>query len=65
MTNNNKPSVLNIYSVDGELVYNTKISDGFTWFGTDNNGKELPTGVYIVRVKKGDLVVGQKIVIQR
>jgi immune inhibitor A len=63
--NNSKPTAINIYSVNGELVYHTEFSNAITWFGKNNNGKELPTGVYIVRVKNQDLALSQKIVIQR
>ena len=60
---------LNIYSPDMNLVYSNtrKISLGekitVSWDALDNNGKRLPTGVYIYVTKAGDKIKKGKIVI--
>jgi hypothetical protein len=57
---------VNIYSVNGGLVYKTEINAKyFTWFGKDEKGKKLPTGIYLVRFSNNKLDLIQKVIIQR
>jgi M6 family metalloprotease-like protein len=58
---------LRIYSIIGKLVYETKfpITDEFTWFGKDKEGKQLPTGVYLIRVNNDNSNISRKLIIQR
>lgn len=46
----NSNALLEIYSLDGHIIYSTDITDSFVWNGTDNNNSELPPGNYIIRV---------------
>jgi immune inhibitor A len=64
--NRNELYQATIYSVNGELVYKTEFSSpgGFNWFGEDENGRRLPTGVYLIRVSNDKLNLMQKIVIE-
>jgi hypothetical protein len=58
---------LNIYSVNGNLVYEDKFSNNgiYTWYGIDKNGKQVPTGVYIIRAGTGSSSYRKKLVIER
>ena len=64
--NRNELYQATIYSVSGELVYKTEfLSSGrFNWFGEDENGRRLPTGVYLIRVSNDKLNLMQKLVIE-
>jgi immune inhibitor A len=58
---------LNIYSVNGNLVYEGKFSNNgiYTWYGIDKKGKQLPTGVYIIKAGTGSSSYRKKLVIER
>jgi hypothetical protein len=52
--------LLNIYAISGELVYSVKEylatnESRITWDGTDQQGGDLPSGIYIVQVIGKDI----------
>jgi hypothetical protein len=51
MTNNNEPLTLKVYDISGTKVRDLVKTTNSTlyWDGTDNNGKMLTRGVYIIR----------------
>lgn len=67
-----KSTELRIYDVSGKLV---KDFSHFTldalrptllsWYGTDESGELLPSGVYFVQAKGGDLNLTKKVILQR
>ena len=67
-----KSTELKIYDISGKLV---KDFSHFTldalrptllsWYGTDESGEQLPSGVYFVQVKGGDLNLTKKVILQR
>jgi len=67
-----KSTELKIYDISGKLV---KDFSHFTldvlrptllsWDGTDESGELLPSGVYFVQVKGGDLNLTKKVILQR
>ncbi|MDH5684547.1 MAG: T9SS type A sorting domain-containing protein, partial [candidate division WOR-3 bacterium] len=64
---NYEPGVVTVYSVNGNLVYKTLLPKfrQLTWFGVDETGKQLPTGVYLMRIGIDDCSYSHKLVIQR
>jgi hypothetical protein len=40
-------------------------SHTFTWNGTDGTGRELATGVYIVRLRSGNRTVARRVTLLR
>ncbi|MGB9561377.1 MAG: T9SS type A sorting domain-containing protein, partial [bacterium] len=61
---------VNIYDILGRSVYggSKRISAGknrFVWDGKDYYGNELPSGVYLIKLKSGNLVQERKAVIIR
>jgi len=67
-----KGTELRIYDVSGKLV---KDFSHFTldalrptllsWYGTDESGEQLPSGVYFIQAKGGDLNLTKKVILQR
>ena len=55
---------LNIYNLQGQLVYQSKMNKTFTWNGTSQSGSTVPKGIYLIRlmdINSGDLVWTDKI----
>ena len=58
---------MNIYNISGKLVKSSKYtsSDGgntyVSWNGLDNQGLELPTGIYLVNIKSINFNLTKKI----
>jgi hypothetical protein len=58
------------YTLDGRLVmsapFTTQTGGGFFWKGADDRGRDLPSGVYLVRlVSSGRMIAGAKLVLAR
>jgi hypothetical protein len=60
---------MNIYDVSGRLVKSignlTEHSGQITWYGKDDAGRDLPQGVYFVRLDAGDESYVRKVVMLR
>lgn len=66
---------LKIYDVSGRVVKDFKLSSLVqvpmarssivTWHGDDNSGRQLPAGVYFLRVQSGSISSGQKVILIR
>ena len=62
---------LRVYNLLGQevrrLVEDTKPAEVYSisWDGRNNKGEELPSGVYIYRLKAGDFVKSRKMVLLR
>jgi hypothetical protein len=61
---------LRIYDITGRLVrqfdYTTmRLSDHISWDGTDDFGKKLPSGVYVLKFQADSYVVTEKLVLMR
>ncbi len=60
-TSISKPASVSIYSLDGRLVRRFLIADpdsaenGFTWNGRDRGGREVTSGIYLVKLAQDDL----------
>jgi len=58
-----------IYNIQGKLIRSWDFQDQlsgiheFTWNGKDQNGKSLPSGVYIYRMVAGEFVKSKKMVL--
>ncbi|MBU1914446.1 MAG: T9SS type A sorting domain-containing protein, partial [Candidatus Thermoplasmatota archaeon] len=63
--------MIDVYSVTGRKIrslFDGSISPGsrvFTWNGRDNDGKRLPSGVYMCRVESGGEVSTVRMVLVR
>jgi len=56
---------LNIYNLQGQLVYKTKMNKTYTWNGTSQIGSAVPKGIYLIRLTEmnsGELVWTEKII---
>lgn len=64
---------LKIFNVSGRLIYDFPIDlcnhnksvKSVRWYGTDESGKQLPSGVYFIQAKGGDLNLTKKVILQR
>jgi hypothetical protein len=56
---------LNIYTLNGELVYNHIMNRTFNWNGISQSGSMLPGGIYLIRLTEknsGNLVWTEKVI---
>ncbi len=68
-----KSTELKIFDVSGQLIRDFPIDlcnhnksvKSVRWYGTDESGKLLPSGVYFVQAKGGDLNLTKKVILQR
>jgi hypothetical protein len=66
-----KPITFKIYNSSGSLVKTFTLTTNnqqlitLTWDGRDNNGKLLPSGVYILQCDSKELTMTQKLVIEK
>lgn len=65
---NTKDFSLKIYDVSGRLLRQfdyprIKLSDSITWDGKDKNGRELPNGVYLIRLETSVYKETKKIIL--
>lgn len=52
-----------VYNLKGQLVKNLgSYKKTIIWDGTDNNGKAIPTGVYLIRASQGNRTITSKVV---
>lgn len=68
----NQEASLEIYDCSGRLVKSFNLTSGIllhasavSWYGTDESGEMLPSGVYFVQAKGGDLNLTKKVILQR
>jgi len=68
----NQEASLEIYDCSGRLVKSFNLTSvillhasAVPWYGTDESGELLPSGVYFVQVKGGDLNLTKKVILQR
>lgn len=60
----NQPLKLNIYSLNGQLVYQAAMSNTFTWNGKNHSGTALQKGIYLIRLtdpKTGKVMMSEKV----
>ena len=67
-----KGTELKIYDISGKLVkdfshftLDARRPTILSWYGTDESGEQLPSGVYFVQAKGGDLNLTKKVILQR
>jgi hypothetical protein len=67
-----KGTELKIYDISGKLVkdfshftLDARRPTLLSWYGTDESGELLPSGVYFVQAKGGDLNLTKKVILQR
>jgi len=64
----NQPYCLKIYNIKGELVYRTEgVAIGsfeLNWNGYSNDGKRLPTGIYLISFSAGNTTQARKTVLK-
>ena len=56
---------LNIYNLQGQLVYQSKMNKTFTWSGTSQSGSAVPKGIYLIKLtdkNSGELVWTEKVI---
>ncbi|NHZ85853.1 MAG: T9SS type A sorting domain-containing protein [Planctomycetia bacterium] len=64
---NSSPVNVAIYDMSGRLVSDYKIGEKapgwheFTWQGTDSNGQQVSTGMYLVTMRAGEYFQKQKV----
>lgn len=68
----NQEASLEIYDCSGRLVKSFNLTSvillhasAVPWYGTDESGKLLPSGVYFIQAKGGDLNLTKKVILQR
>jgi hypothetical protein len=62
--NNNQSLNLNIYSINGQLVFKTSMNKAFSWNGKNQSGSVLQKGIYLVKLtepKTGKVLLSEKI----
>jgi len=55
---------LNIYNLQGQLIFASKMNKTYTWNGTSQSGSAVPKGIYLIRLSKmnsGELLWTEKI----
>jgi hypothetical protein len=67
-----KSTELKIYDISGKLVKDFSLPTAYSvvptvvpWDGTDESGELLPSGVYFIQAKGGDLNLTKKVILQR
>lgn len=68
-----KSTELKIFDVSGQLIRDFPIDlcnhnksvKSVRWYGTDESGEPLPSGVYFIQAKNGDLNLTKKVILQR
>jgi len=63
-SNNDQSLNLNIYTINGQLVFNTTMNNAYSWNGKNQSGSPLPKGMYLIKlteVKSGKIVMSEKI----
>ena len=59
---------LNIYNLQGQLVFSNLMNSTYIWNGTSQSGSKLPKGIYLIRLiekTSGNLVWTEKVVFNR
>ncbi len=62
---NNQSLNLNIFNINGQLVYKTVMNKTYLWNGTSQDGSTLPKGIYLVKLNdktSGKLVWTEEII---
>jgi hypothetical protein len=62
---NNESLNLNIFNVQGQLVFKNVMNKVYTWNGTSQSGSTVPKGIYMIRLTKmnsGELVWTEKVI---
>ncbi|HEX7584296.1 MAG TPA: T9SS type A sorting domain-containing protein, partial [Prolixibacteraceae bacterium] len=62
---NDQELTLNIYNLQGQLVFSTIMNQSFIWNGTSQSGSKLPKGIYLIRLTEknsGNLVWTEKVI---
>jgi len=62
---NNQALNLNIYNLQGQLVFTNPMNKTYIWNGTSQSGSKLPKGVYLIRLTEktsGNLIWTDKVV---
>ena len=63
--------MMNIFNLQGQLIrelHNGQLDAGDhqkQWDGTDAGGKQLPSGMYLVKLKVGKEVLNKRLVMQQ
>src|SRR5690606_11604925 len=61
-----EPANIQIYSMDGRLVINDKITDNeYLWRGENQNAQKLQPGIYICKVQSGNSIFTEKVIFGR
>ncbi len=61
-----KNLTLRVYDLTGKLIANNSFApntSSFVWNATDNDGRKLPAGIYVLRISDGIRIVTQKAVL--
>lgn len=59
-----EPLKLNVYTLNGQLVYQATVSNTFIWNGKNQSGTALQKGIYLIRLtdtKTGKVVMSEKV----
>jgi agmatine/peptidylarginine deiminase len=70
-TNLHEKARIKIYNIKGQLVKEFKIKnsklkiDNVVWDGTDMNGRQVPSGVYLYQLSVGDFQVNRRMLLLR
>jgi len=62
------PHTLLIYNLKGQLIKTAKLSANttfYSWGGRDNNGKKLPEGMYLAKVRSNKGIFTRKVFLVR
>jgi hypothetical protein len=62
-----QPLKMQIFNLQGQLVFNTLVNQSYTWKGNTNSGSEITKGTYLVKLaelKSGKIVLSEKIIYQ-
>jgi hypothetical protein len=61
--NSPQPAKLDFFDISGRKVYSTNVNSGSSkiiWNGSDFSGKDLPGGIYFIRLSNGEKVITRK-----
>lgn len=62
--NNNQSLKLNVYTLSGQLVFQTTMSKAYSWNGKSQSGASLQKGIYLIKLmdeKTNKVVMNQKV----
>lgn len=62
-----EPVLASVYNIKGQLVdqWHSEKTSQLVWEGTDNTGKEVPAGLYLIRIRSGSETLVRKVMLVR